>query len=390
MLINGSVTRLTADAEIVHAWVHGPASGTGSVVTTEAGPVRTLAKLVADNDVVIQGELPGIATLPSFAKRTQVFDRQGKVSNTNFAVNAWDHSIYGPRVLGPIAGVYYMYYTAYKEFYAANRSIAVATSTDLVSWTKPVLSRHSVLGSTTNNILLAADGANIQFVDIMVDPNTGKYVLTMRNDSSGSSLVYECATPTGVFTWVTGASFSGTTGLANGGVAAHPTNYAEAKALTYSTTHSKYRLWYNQGHSSPSAADSRRSIGYYDSASLAGPWVNRGLLPEFTSTATTLQYYDFSPYYHGGKLWAAVNVFNKTTEVLGPLRCYVSENGGDTWIRYMDLLQRSDVGAWDYGLVTDGAPILKNGVWHLFYGGKTGDHNSTSQIFLGLATTKIG
>jgi hypothetical protein len=335
-------------------------------------------------------DLTGPNALPGFAKRGQVFDRQGKVSNANFPVNAWDHSIYGPRVLGPIAGVYYMYYTAYKENYAENWSIAVATSTDLVSWTKPVLNRHSVLGSTANNILLAVTSVNMQFADIMFDSESNKYLMTVRNDSSGSNLVYECATPTGVFTWVTGASFSGTTGLANGGVAAHPTGHVEAKALTYSATHNKYRIWYNHGHFTPSSADSRRSIGYYDSTSLAGPWTNRGLMPEFTSTDTTLQYYDFSPYYHDGKLFAAVNIFNKTTEVLSPMRCYSSDDGGDTWVRYMDLIQRSSPGSWDYGLVTDGAPILKDGVWYLYYGGKTGLHNETQQIFLGLATTRIG
>lgn len=345
-----------------------------------------------DNEITtLKNELAtGTSALPGFAKRSQVFDRQGKVSNTNFPVNAWDHSIYGPRILGPISGVYYMYYTAYKENYAENWSIAVATSTDLVTWTKPVLNRHSVLGSTANNILLAVTSVNIQFVDIMIDPNTGKYLLTVRNDTNGSNLIYESATPTGVFTWVNGAAFNGNSGLLNGGVEAHPSSHVEAKALSYSTTHLKYRIWYGHGHFTPSSADSRRSIGYYDSASLAGPWVNRGLLPEFTSEDTTVQYYDFSPFYHGGKLYAVVNIFNKTTEVLAPLRCYSSEDGGDTWVRHMDLLQRSDSGSWDYGLITDGAPILKDGVWHLFYGGKTGLHNATSQIFLGLATTRIG
>lgn len=332
----------------------------------------------------------GTAVLPAFAQRTQVFNRQGAVSNANFAVNAWDHSIYGPKVIGPVSGVYYMYYTAYKENYVADWSVAIATSTDLITWTKPVLNRHSVLGSTANNILLAAASASLQFADAQYDSVSGKYLLIIRNDTSGSNLIYECATPDGVFTGVSGALISGTTGLTNGGVALHPTSHIEGKALSYHAATGKYRWWYNQGHFDPSSADSRRSIGYYDSASLAGPWVNRGIRPEFTSSSTILQYYDISPFSYGDKLYAAITTYNKTTEVLSPMRCYCSDDDGDTWFRQMDLLQRPESGAWDYGLVSDGCPILKDGVWHLFYAGKTGLHNATTQIFLGLATAQVG
>lgn len=50
-----NVAKLELDVQTAHDIVHGPASGTGSTVTTEGGTVRTLAKLVADSEVVIDG-----------------------------------------------------------------------------------------------------------------------------------------------------------------------------------------------------------------------------------------------------------------------------------------------------------------------------------------------
>lgn len=42
------VTQFENDADIVHQIVHGPASGAGSTVDTDGGPVRTMAKMVDD------------------------------------------------------------------------------------------------------------------------------------------------------------------------------------------------------------------------------------------------------------------------------------------------------------------------------------------------------
>jgi hypothetical protein len=72
------------------------------------------------------------------------------------------------------------------------------------------------------------------------------------------------------------------------------------------------------------------------------------------------------------------------------MRSYRSEDGGDTWTRSLDLLQRAPVGAWDRGLTSDGCPILFNGTWYYFYAGKTGLHASTvTKMTFGLATATI-
>lgn len=43
-----AVAKVTADSTTLHSIVHGPASGTGSTVTTEGGDVKTVAKAIAD------------------------------------------------------------------------------------------------------------------------------------------------------------------------------------------------------------------------------------------------------------------------------------------------------------------------------------------------------
>ena len=49
MSLTNKVAQFDADSDLVNAWVHGPASGTGSTVTTDSGALRTPAKLIADN-----------------------------------------------------------------------------------------------------------------------------------------------------------------------------------------------------------------------------------------------------------------------------------------------------------------------------------------------------
>lgn len=324
--------------------------------------------------------LTGPTVLPSFAVRTQVFDRQGQVSDANFPVagRAWENTIYGPKVIKSASGTYYMYYAGYDSNYLAYR-ICFATSpgpdpvTGEWAWTKPNLNRFEYppsSGVLTNNIILAVAGIKLQFCGIMIDPISGDYIMSVRNDNTGPNLLYRSSDGgiTVPFAFISGSS----------------PGVGECADLTWSPLHNKYRWWYRAN--GPSA----RSIGFLDSAAITGPWVNRGYRPEFIAASPTEQFYDISIFYHGGRMFGVLNMFNDPDQILSPMRCYVSDNHGDTWTRYMDLLQRPDSDQWDYGLVTDGCPILHNGVWYLFYGGKTQLHNVVGQITLGMATTQIG
>lgn len=318
--------------------------------------------------VELQGQLKGPNALPDFVKRSQIFNRAGKVSDANFPVRAWDGSIYGPRVLQKADGTYQMFYGGYEGTTNYNNYwICMATSPDLITWTKPNLGLQDYGGNTNNNIILKAAGIGLQFCDCSIDPLSGKYLLSARNDNSPVNLLYESTNGIN-FTFVTGSSNS----------------LGEASAITWNPVAGKYRRWYRAG------GPNFRSIGYLDSSLLTGPWVDRGFIPEFTSTVNTLQYYDFTPFYHNGRMFANVNMFDTVSQLLFPNRCYVSDDHGDTWTRYMDMIRRPDPGSWDYGLITRGVPIQRNGIWYYYYGGKTAIHNAFGQIFLGLATAQIG
>lgn len=293
------------------------------------------------------------------SSRCQVLKRQGQMAFTH---DVWDHTIYGPKVLVDADGTFRMFYAGYNADYATYR-ICVATSANITGpWTKPSLGLFSYAGNTSNNIVLQIDGINLQFLDCSIDPLSGKYILSVRNDNSGANLLYESSNGKD-FVYVASSSTGG----------------GEQAGISWSPLHGKYRRWYR-------ANAPLRSIGYFDSASLTGPWVDRGYLPEFTSTSQAVQFYDFSHFYYAGSMWAVVNMYAEASYVLSPLRLYRSDNHGDTWVRSTDLLRRAEPDAWDYGLVTDGCPILVDGVWYFIYGGKTGLHNQLTQITFGIAT----
>lgn len=46
--LEATVGKVTADSQVLHAIIHGPAFGAGSTVVTDGGPVRTLAGAIAD------------------------------------------------------------------------------------------------------------------------------------------------------------------------------------------------------------------------------------------------------------------------------------------------------------------------------------------------------
>ena len=55
MSLTNKVAQFDADSDLVNAWVHGPATGVGSTVTTDSGTVATPAKLMHDINSSLQG-----------------------------------------------------------------------------------------------------------------------------------------------------------------------------------------------------------------------------------------------------------------------------------------------------------------------------------------------
>lgn len=64
--LNAAVAKVTADGSLLHRIVHGPADGDDSLVITEGGPVKTLARVVGDAEALIADQAGDLtATLAS-------------------------------------------------------------------------------------------------------------------------------------------------------------------------------------------------------------------------------------------------------------------------------------------------------------------------------------
>ena len=64
MSLANKVVQFDADSDLVNDWVHGPAIGTGSTITTDSGVVPTPAKLMKDKGDLIDTVVGAIGGLP--------------------------------------------------------------------------------------------------------------------------------------------------------------------------------------------------------------------------------------------------------------------------------------------------------------------------------------
>ena len=68
MSLTNKVAQFDTDSDLVNAWVHGPATGAGSTITTNSGTVDTPAKLIATTKENLQDFILGnFSLLPTAA-----------------------------------------------------------------------------------------------------------------------------------------------------------------------------------------------------------------------------------------------------------------------------------------------------------------------------------
>lgn len=70
MTLQNKVQQFTQDADKLNAIVHGPAAGAASTVATDGGTVRTVAKLIADQDAAINAAANGVLAGATAARDT--------------------------------------------------------------------------------------------------------------------------------------------------------------------------------------------------------------------------------------------------------------------------------------------------------------------------------
>lgn len=293
-------------------------------------------------------------------------DKKGPIP---FTYDDWDSRVYsGIVVLGHDA-TYRMFYTAYGSDVDNDYGPAVANSTDLVTWTKPNVGRidwPNGSGDTDNNLVIFRDDTTptpVELGDVIWDGT--RYLALCHQKITAQSQLWE--SPDGEdWTFVSNAFLGADL---NGGA------YAEPKAILYDG--STYKLYYR---SDDGGVAQRRSIGYYESATYNGTYVDQGLLTEFTSAGQTVQYYDMKAWEHDGLWYASVVLFNKTSEVLGPHILYQSADTGATWVEtdYQAInfmLPNGSPGSFDDELMASGKPILVGDTWHYIYVGSSEGHD---------------
>jgi len=281
----------------------------------------------------------------------------------SFDYGTWDERVYSSIVLDDPAGGYRMFYTAYGSDVVNDYGPATAVSDDLVTWTKPNVGEidyPTVAGNTNNNLVIFRDNDTptpLELADVIWAEN--QYLALCQNKVTAQSQLYK--SPDGeVWTFVQNA-FTGYFDDPDW-------EYAEPKAILYDG--STYKLFYGWH------GTQRRTLGYYESATFDGSFVDQGIRPEFTSTDQDEQYYDMFAWEHAGAWWANIVKYNKTTEILGPHELWRSTDTGETWTQRGNLIENGAGGTFDDELIAAGKPILVDGLWHMMYVGSSEGHDN--------------
>ena len=288
------------------------------------------------------------------------FTKQGEMS---FVYDDWDSRVYSSAIVENPAGTFRMFYTAYGSDVLNDYGPAMAISTDgLATWSKPIVGEidyPTVAGDTDNNLVIFRDNDTpipMEFLDCIWAE--GQYLAMVKQKQTQAQQLWKSSDGE-AWAFVQNAF----TGSGDG-------EYAEGKCILYDG--STYKLFYRSNP--PAQSPARRSLGYYEAATYDGSFVDQGFLTEFTSPDVANQFYDMSAWEHAGAWWACVPFFNSTTQKLGPLTLWRSEDTGESWTRRGLLIDMGESGTFDDELLAGGKPILVNGLWHMMYVGSSEDH----------------
>jgi len=351
--------------------------GTDIVVSLDDNTATaiTFASITDYNTQQYGGIFSGSATLTSW-KDFKTWDspaltltKQGIVT-TEFPRNTWDVMVYAGGVVQAPDDSFIMVYTAYTSI--TEYGPAIATSTDLINWTKPNIGEITYLGNTNNNLVVTHDthvGADMIY-------DSGKYYLFVNNSPGHSNWIYESV---------------------DGGIADHWTyvppagafpvggaNNLEVKTVIWVPADGVFRAYFTSGHETE-----MRSLSYSEAATINGSWSARTNVAEFQATGVDDQFYDIKVFWHDGYMWAVVNKYRTSDTYLGPLQMWKSNAGGVTgsWTLEGTLVDFGGVGDWDERLLTVAKPVLFNGVWYLHYVGSDSSHGTWPRnMDFGLAT----
>jgi hypothetical protein len=277
--------------------------------------------------------------------------------------DTWDYEKIWSSVI-KIGSTYHLWYSG--RTIDVKSFACYATSTDGVTWTKPILGLVSYGGNTNNNIFL---GEGCVLMNVEYYPNASadlKYILLAQQkvgDTTGDGCdIYKSAD---------GINFTLIKELHLAAAA-----YSEGYELIQRPD-GKWLAYYSRNHGSD-----LRAIGVWlsDSDDLTSTWVDQGIV--LATTVSTNQKYAIRVKYIDGLYYGLVSNYNSTSKNIF-VDLYSSRDGITAWtLRASNWLSLGADTTWEAGMVLSGHILLHgSNIWRNYYTGSPVLHDNASPPF---------
>jgi hypothetical protein len=273
--------------------------------------------------------------------------------------HTWDEDKHYPTIQLD-SGTYYMWYEGFDS--TANLHPCYATSSDGLTWTRPILGLITYSGNTNNNILMAE---GIFFTGVLPDPGApaGRVYLATaeENGSTNGTFIYQSTS--------TRTTWSAAKTIVSGGVS---DARDEGKAIIKRPSDGRYIAYATRGH-----ASQLRSIRAFISRTTdpTGTWDVANDVEAWQAASSPEQYYRVEFAVVDDYIYAFADIYDNTTELVYQSNLYISRNGLEFELIKEAVLEVSS--EWDWGMLLVGMGVADvSDEWRFYYMGSADTHDN--------------
>lgn len=255
-----------------------------------------------------------------------------------------------------IGGTLNLWYTGFDS--VPTPHTCKATSADGITFSRPTVGTHSYSGSTSNNLVLAA---NTHSGGVHYD-STLSPAYYLASESKAGESAYGCY----LWTSTDGTSWTAAKTIyqsANNG------DYREGRQIVQRSD-GRWLFYYIHNGTAQ-----RRQVGAFLSATsdVTGSWSDLGVLID--SQSQDSQIYHFHEMAVGGLRLGVCCNYNRTTEQMDQLRLYTSRDHRTWHLLTDDWLSIGSAAQWDDEMIIPSLPLVRfANDWRLYYAGFAEDH----------------